>query len=270
MTLVRSTLSALAEAGGLEAELTDDLKTAVSEACNNVVLHAYPAAHGPLILRVSITLDGVEAIVEDHGAGIRHITTSDSRMGLGLAVISALADRAEFRSLPDHGTTVRMAFHREGDAEQPWLDVPAGLSADTRVELPGDVVLWLSPASGVGIVLGRLIRAVAATSHFTLQCMPDLHSFSDALGSYAARCAAGSSVGFSIDATPRRMHIVGGPFRIEDGVAAPVLGGSDGGAATRVQRPGVETLAELAEELSIEAVPDGELLAIALADHSRD
>ena len=48
LTLVRGMLGGIAELLTMDAELLDDLKTAVSEACNNVVLHAYPEGSGPL------------------------------------------------------------------------------------------------------------------------------------------------------------------------------------------------------------------------------
>jgi len=52
VALVRSALSALVDAAGLSDELVTDLKTAISEACNNVVLHAYPDAPGPMVVTV--------------------------------------------------------------------------------------------------------------------------------------------------------------------------------------------------------------------------
>ena len=48
LTLVRGVLAGVAELIGLDPELLDDLKTAVSEACNNVVMHAYEGETGPL------------------------------------------------------------------------------------------------------------------------------------------------------------------------------------------------------------------------------
>ena len=48
LTIVRGMLGGVAEPLAMDAELLDDLKTAVSEACNNVVLHAYEGEPGPM------------------------------------------------------------------------------------------------------------------------------------------------------------------------------------------------------------------------------
>ncbi len=250
MTLVRATLSALAETSGFDAELIDDLKTAVSEACNNVVLHAYPGGAGPLILSVVSGSGGVKATVEDRGTGIRQVAASEERMGVGLAVISALADRAEFQTNVDGGTTVRMSFKRSGPECHRGTAQAAGQpQALPDIGLEGDVVAWLSPASSVAPVLGRLVRAVAATSHFTLAAVCDLHAVSGALGAYAERHTAGGPIGFSIDASPRRLQLTGGPF---------------------LPRAGAGTEQPLPAELHTLHGAEWDLVQIELVDRSRD
>ena len=59
VALVRGMLVGLGGLLAWDAVLVDDLKTAVSEACNNVVLHAYGGASGPLVLDLRIGQDGV-------------------------------------------------------------------------------------------------------------------------------------------------------------------------------------------------------------------
>jgi anti-sigma regulatory factor (Ser/Thr protein kinase) len=270
MTLVRATLSALAEASGLDGELIDDLKTAVSEACNNVVLHAYPGDVGPLILSVISGSGGVNVTVEDRGTGIRHVAASDERMGVGLAVISALADRAEFQSGRGGGTLVRMSFKR-GDMRY----TTATAQALPDIGLIGDVVLWLSPASSLATVLGRLIRAVAATSHFTLGAVSDLHAVSAALGAYTERHSAGGPIGFSINASPRRLQLTGGPFPPLDGAdaeleRAPSKLPSHGQLPGAGQLASERELANLATELRTVHGTEWDLVQIEIVDHSRD
>src|SRR5262249_22185937 len=139
VTLVRSMLASLGEFLELEPELLDDLRTATSEACNNVVLHAYDGRPGPLIVSLEITGKGFEVVVRDRGGGIRRVSAPDERMGVGLAVISALADRAEFESHPDGGTAVRMSFSR-GAVQALEQDTSVSLLLAPTPNITGDIV----------------------------------------------------------------------------------------------------------------------------------
>lgn len=109
LALVRRVLVAFANALAVDGELVGDIETAVSEACNNVVLHAYGQQPGPLIVSLVAGETTIEACVEDRGSGIQATSTPRPSVGIGLPLIGALADRAEFRSL-EGGTRVRMGF----------------------------------------------------------------------------------------------------------------------------------------------------------------
>jgi serine/threonine-protein kinase RsbW len=119
--LVRSVIRTVAAAAELERSLLEDLNTAVSEACNNVVLHAYPLGSGPLMFSMVIRGDQVEAVVRDRGCGMRRVSIRNRGLGMGVVVISALADQAEFQSDSGVGTEVRMKFRRRTPAP-PRLD----------------------------------------------------------------------------------------------------------------------------------------------------
>jgi serine/threonine-protein kinase RsbW len=110
LALVRRVLVAFADPAAVDGELLGDIETAVSEACNNVVLHAYTAPPGPMIVSLEATETTIEARVEDRGAGFRKASAVRPSSGIGLPVISALADYAEFRSVDGSGTHVRMQF----------------------------------------------------------------------------------------------------------------------------------------------------------------
>jgi anti-sigma regulatory factor (Ser/Thr protein kinase) len=110
--LVRSVIRTVGTASGLEQGLLDDLSTAVSEACNNVVLHAYPLGSGPLFFSLLIRGDRVEAVVRDRGCGMGRVSIGNRGLGMGVVVISALADQAEFQTDESVGTEVRMTFRR--------------------------------------------------------------------------------------------------------------------------------------------------------------
>src|SRR6202035_4584467 len=60
-------LSGVAELLAIDPELLDDLKTAVSEACNNVVLHAYDGVPGPLSVTLYVDQQNIEVVARDAG-----------------------------------------------------------------------------------------------------------------------------------------------------------------------------------------------------------
>ena len=95
-----------------------DIKTAVSEAVTNAIVHAYPDAIGKVNLRVQI-LDGnvLEIMVRDWGQGIADIgkareplytTGGEERSGMGFTIMESFMDRLSVRSTPGKGTRVTM------------------------------------------------------------------------------------------------------------------------------------------------------------------
>ena len=100
-------------------EALADVKTAVSEAVTNAVVHAYPDAPGTVRLRAGYDSDGVVEIdVTDRGRGIEDVekarqpffTTGegDERSGMGFTVRESFMDRVEVVSAPGKGTTGRL------------------------------------------------------------------------------------------------------------------------------------------------------------------
>src|ERR1700704_3594480 len=96
--LVREMLTGVAETIGLDTGDVYDIRTAVTEACNNVVLHAYEGQEGPLEVELRASADAVEALVRDFGIGIRPRIRSadDPALGIGLPLIQALVHSVEF------------------------------------------------------------------------------------------------------------------------------------------------------------------------------
>src|SRR5258708_28391707 len=94
--LVRETLTGVAETIGLGGSELSEIRTAVTEACNNVVLHAYRGAEGPLEVEIEATPSSMDVVVRDHGVGIAHAVTSDREPGIGLPVIEALSHSVKF------------------------------------------------------------------------------------------------------------------------------------------------------------------------------
>ena len=95
-----------------------DLRTAVSEAVTNAIVHAYPQRLGTVTLTVKLYDNGkIRVIVRDRGQGIPDVekameplftTGGEERSGLGFSVMESFTDRLSVRSVPDKGTTVTM------------------------------------------------------------------------------------------------------------------------------------------------------------------
>ncbi|HWH15269.1 MAG TPA: ATP-binding protein [Miltoncostaeaceae bacterium] len=111
LAIVRQAVTGVAEVLGLPEERLDDLKVAVTEACTNVVLHAYAGDTGAMEVRVRQDDRSLVVTVRDEGAGIvpRAEKTSPG-LGLGLQMIAALADDVRIAAGDGGGTSVRMAF----------------------------------------------------------------------------------------------------------------------------------------------------------------
>ena len=98
-------------------ELTD-IKTAVSEAVTNAIVHGYKENSGKIYITVSIFENNIIRIkIRDKGVGIADIekameplftTAGGERAGLGFAVMESFMDRVRVASRPDTGTTVTM------------------------------------------------------------------------------------------------------------------------------------------------------------------
>ena len=95
-----------------------DLKTAVSEAVTNAVVHAYPQELGKVLMKLRI-LEGnvLEVTVKDWGCGIPDVekameplytTGGEDRSGMGFSIMACFTDRLRVRSRPGRGTTVVM------------------------------------------------------------------------------------------------------------------------------------------------------------------
>jgi serine/threonine-protein kinase RsbW len=255
---VRAALSGVGQVLELEQELFDDLTTAVSEACNNVVLYAYDGEPGPYVVGLEIRPESIEATVRDWGTGIQQVGPSDERMGVGLAVISALADRAEFISAAEGGTEVRMAFSDRDTTIRPLEPAPdGGPGNDLPVKLTGDVVVTLSPVGLLAGLLGRLARAVASRTHLSLDRFSDIYLITDVIAAYATSVVSASAVSFAVAGGDRRIELTVGPFPAGDG--ARLL---EGGLANEPR----SAIALRAGEVTLERVDGYELLHVVIDD----
>jgi anti-sigma regulatory factor (Ser/Thr protein kinase) len=112
IALVRHAFGALGETLAIDPELLSDVRLAVTEACSNVVVHAYPdgTEPGPLEVLASIGEERLTIVVRDRGPGITPHPDSPG-LGLGLPLIASLAESVQLgRDERDERTEVRMTF----------------------------------------------------------------------------------------------------------------------------------------------------------------
>ena len=252
-------LSGLAELLEMDPELLDDLKTSVSEACNNVVLHAYDDAPGPMEVRVYADRDALRVTVRDEGVGLTGLASGgETAHGIGVSVIEALTREARFAPREGGGTEVTMVFDIEREGV-PLLTMPEPAEAEQPLTLlpDGEIELSLSPVSLLSAVLGRLARTLAAGAHFSLDRFSDVYLVTDTLSAHATRAAATNRVLARISAAERRLEIELGPFRRGAGAA---LTSSEG---DRMRSP----LALLADEIEVRETAAGELVDVLVVDH---
>ena len=99
-------------------EEVNDIKTAVSEAVTNAIVHAYPDTLGRVSVKLRIREDRIlEIVVKDWGVGIADVdqartplftTGSEERSGMGFTIMESFMDTVKVRSKPGKGTTVIM------------------------------------------------------------------------------------------------------------------------------------------------------------------
>ena len=95
-----------------------DIRTAVSEAVTNCIVHAYPEKLGNITLRCRILKDNVlDVVVKDKGIGITDVeqarrpaytTGGNDRSGMGFTIMESFMTNFEVSSQPGKGTTVHM------------------------------------------------------------------------------------------------------------------------------------------------------------------
>ncbi|OUO40334.1 anti-sigma F factor [Flavonifractor sp. An306] len=96
----------------------NDIRTAVSEAVTNCIVHAYPDTLGLVTMRLRLFADNtLEVQVKDRGVGIPDVdqarqpmytTGGAERSGMGFTIMESFMDKLKVRSVPGRGTVVTM------------------------------------------------------------------------------------------------------------------------------------------------------------------
>jgi len=227
--LVRQALSGVADGLGLDAIESNDLNTAVTEACNNVVSHAYGGKRGPLEVDVYVLHEALAVTVRDHGVGMRDFSdqhppertlkgTGELDVGdnagpggIGLPVIHALARNVQLGAVPGGGTEVRIELAAPKAAALEWLGehTPSLQSSDDRhgEDLASTVELKVAPRALARAVLPRLLSALAARAYFSSDRISDVRQIADALAANADESRNGAYLEVTATSAPHDIEL---------------------------------------------------------------
>jgi anti-sigma regulatory factor (Ser/Thr protein kinase) len=253
VAVVRHAIAGLAERIGMDETAIADLKTVVTEACMNVVVHAYPEdGTGLLEVEAVPDLDGLTVAVRDFGRGISPRPGVDRpSLRIGLALIAALSSSFEIRGGAERGTEIRMHLSLRsrtipGEAEDVRPEVPEVPDA-TQIQVGAELL---------GPVLSRALTALAARQDITIDRISDAMLLADAISAAAPRGFPDGQVRLSIADRPEGVELKIGPM--ESGAAA--------GLRSSLTLPDVGgSLETLADEVRTEADGDGEYLVVGIA-----
>jgi serine/threonine-protein kinase RsbW len=259
VALVREVLAGLADTVEF-GDALDDVKAAVSEAANNVVIHAYEGAEGPLEVDIRLFPGELEVIVRDQGVGTAARADDDDHPagGIGLAVIDALTVHAETRAVAGLGTEVSMRFAIPDSGERVTLaPTDATPTSTERLSYGSDVEIAIAPAMLSAVILNRLVGALAARAGFSIDRLSDAQLITDAIGARIGAVLDGACVTVGIDMLESAIALRVG--RLRDGGAASLLAASAiGGLGPVIER--------LADEIDISRAEPGEGLKLVLRD----
>jgi serine/threonine-protein kinase RsbW len=209
VALVRQALAGLTDELGVDPARAADMKIALTEACTNVVVHAYGEQPGPLEVTLAVDHGRLVMGVRDRGSGLHPLPGRDegAPLGFGLALIASLSDELGLVA-GRHGTEVRIAFALT-EADAPPLAIqPSAEPAPS----PEEMVLHLRPPERTASVLGRVVSLVAARADFSIDRLSDAQIVSDAIAGAAPAHVADGTLSVAIDEHDGGFDLRVGPF----------------------------------------------------------
>jgi anti-sigma regulatory factor (Ser/Thr protein kinase) len=253
VAVVRHALAGLAEQIGMDETGVADLKTVVTEACMNVVVHAYSGESGPLTVEAEPDSEGLTVIVSDSGSGISPKAESErTSLKLGLSLIAALSSSFSISGGLDRGTEVmmRLPLQEQGGADSDGVMERAPAPEIAGAEIAVGRTELLEP------VLARMVGALAARRDLPVDRVSDAVLITDAIAGAAPGRFADGCVRLGLGESDKGLELRLGPM--EKGAAGeirreldvPEVGGS---------------LEALADEFVVEESEDGDYLIVRFA-----
>lgn len=262
VALAREVVAGLSEAIGLNREQYDDIRTALTEACDNVVQHAYPQGPGPLEIDFHVLTNAIDVVVRDKGIGVASsIGSDDLGLSVGLPVMLALAEQVELRRVPEGGTSVRMHFPTPGIGPLPARRSSGpGPNAMALTDLPIAARLSFARIGLAREILPRVASVLAARAHFSAEKVSDLQLLADAVSAHVGPYTRGPRLEVAIASMPRCIELQVGPLT-EGGSAALLSASKDG-------LPVIGVLADIGTSTKLQPPDEGERLDLRLLDRS--
>ena len=252
VAVVRHAVAGLAERMGMREPAIGDLKTVVTEASMNVVVHAYDEEPGPLQVEAFEEDGDLTVVVRDFGGGIRpRPEVERSSLRIGLTLIAALSSSFAISGGLGKGTEITMR-----------LSLAPGGGDDLTEDGSPEVVsvegakLTIGAPEMVAPVLGRVVGAMAARHQVTVDRISDAMLLTDAIAERAPLAFGDGDVSLSVSNGDGGIDLRIGPLpenaakKLVDGLAIPEVGG---------------TLESLADEMRVEGDGAGEFLVVRFA-----
>jgi serine/threonine-protein kinase RsbW len=228
--VVRHALAGLAEAIGMDPGRIGDLKTVVTEACMNAVVHAYgDDGSGTMEIEARRVEEALEVVVRDRGTGIRPRADTDRQsLRMGLPLIAALSSSFEISGGPNQGTEVTMCLSL---APEPEPDEDEAGTLESREVAAGAAMTM--PAEGlVAPVLSRVISLFAVRADFSVDRLSDAVLLGDAVAAQAGQHFVDGTANLVVDAEDDTVTVRVGPLldgageRLLEGMRIPEIGAS--------------------------------------------
>jgi anti-sigma regulatory factor (Ser/Thr protein kinase) len=262
IAVVRHGLAGLAEGLGAEPDLVDDIKTAVSEAVTNAVVHGYPESVGPIDVEARVSDRRLEIIVRDRGAGIqpRPLSDEETSLRVGLALIGALSDEFVVRGEQGSGTELRISF-----------DLDRGESGEVKQQEPlftqsmpseDEALIAVHSAAAGGGAIPKVLEMFVARADLSIERLSDAHVIGDFLSNWTSQAVDHKPLEVAIADGNGRVEIRIGPLepgvgtRMMESNALPGLGNTLEQITNRAEIAQTDTDAGPAEYLVLELRSD--------------